>query len=284
MHEADAQHAAHGRGDGDHHLAVDVEEADVALALHDPDHPEGQPADLDRLEQRIGVAEHVAGDPVAQDHHHLLGIHVLAGQEAAGNDLIAVHAGEALVGADHRVLLVAAEALDGLAGEVHLGGHRGHAGAHPLVGEGIGVIHAERLHAAQHPPPALGQGGDDGDGLAAHALETLADVALRALQDAHGGDHRGHPDDHPQGGQQAAQQVGPQATQGHHHDLEKEHARSCTLRRAGGGGRTLCVASPRPAVRAERRAGSNPGPWPARPNGRWPAVRCGRPRPPWRRG
>ena len=70
---------------------VAVEEQELALALHHPDHPEAQAVDADLLVDRVDVGEERLRDLGADDGHPRAAAHVGRGQEAAPLHVEVVH-------------------------------------------------------------------------------------------------------------------------------------------------------------------------------------------------
>jgi hypothetical protein len=210
-----------GGGQRDEDLVVGAAEPGSTHRGEDADHAEGDVVEPDEPPDGIPVGEELGGHVRPQDRHGGPGLHMGGGEEVAAGHL------EVADGEELR-----RHALDGdpqiAPPEDHLGvrledrGHRRHPGQlrqGPGVGRGQRGGGAGRLGDPAHPQAARRHE----DQVGPNPLDLGADRLLSSPADAHQGDHRGHPDDHPQHRQEGTHLVGHQARHRRSKSLQKAH-------------------------------------------------------------
>jgi hypothetical protein len=185
--------------------------ARLAFGLEHADHGEGHFEDADLGAHGIlAFAEQLGGDRLT-DHHDAVRSRVVAGREEAARRRIPVpHLGElrrrALGG--RRPVFVPVDDLHALAAKVSDGAD---GQAFPL--DGRGVLQRQGGYASPSRTDAAGRhrSRHDHQEVRAEALDLFLDGDVRALPDAHHGDHRRHADNDAEHREDRAHLVAPQS-------------------------------------------------------------------------
>ena len=159
---------------------------------------------------------------MTEHHDLLLRGDVVPRDEPSPIHPVGVHVGIGGGRSEHIRILVPVQVLDRRPAH-DLGCAGGDARTPSRIGQGISVLDGQRLKDAHRAPAALGGRRNHSDRFTAHRFEPVDDIALGALEDGHGRDHRTDADNYPERGQQRAQQVRPQPPQSHNERLDPKH-------------------------------------------------------------
>jgi len=213
----------HGRRRWDEHQIVHVEAERLALVLHEPDDAKLAVRDLDRLAERVLVAEQLADHGAAEHDVAAVRLDILLGEEAPLIDAHLADLVEARADPDDEGVAPAAQVADGAAAVDH---------AADTVERHAAVAQRQLVLARQLVDGADGRCAE-ALGLApprrhlqkvtAHAGEGLGQVLAGALAKRHQQDDAEHADDDAERGQHRPQLVGTQRIKRGKKQLEERH-------------------------------------------------------------
>src|SRR5256885_12871303 len=214
------------RGDGGGDDVVLRAEPGAALAGEHAHDAKALLADLDGLADRVGGAEQVVDDGLAQDDHPVARVDVVIGEERTLRQLVVADGGERGGGPGGRrevVLVAVGELATGLRDR-----DRGdHVGSLLPVVDRVDVCLRQRLAAAEalrNPARAAGVGRVDVDHIGAERLNLVVDLDARAVADRDQQDHRRDADEDAERRQRAAQAIGKKPVAGDAQRLKEVHA------------------------------------------------------------